>query len=134
MIRKIFIVLSFLILITNSSVFAARNKTYEEHVNNELTFYKNVSSCTPSESAEPNFNTSRKIYGNENGTCHFVYRNNIDCHLPPEVAQKFSEVGLRIYNDYSDYGMITSTTADIKYLDKGVLYNSRYCRVINNQK
>ena len=114
---------------TGLTAYAARNKVFEEHVNNELAFYHNVKTCTPIESAEPNFNASRKIYGEENGTCHFMYRNNIDCHLPLDVARKFSEVGTRVYNDYSDYGMITSTTADIKFLDNGVLYNSRYCRV-----
>ena len=106
-----------------------RQEILEEHVNNEIDFYNNIKTCTPLESAEDNFKTSRKIYGEENGYCHFMYRNNIDCRIPMDIAQRFSEVGLRIYNDYSDYGMITSTTSDIKYLDNEILYNSRYCRV-----
>lgn len=129
MLKKIFLTSLSILFISSMGSYAARDKVLEEHVNNELVFYQNIKTCTPYESSEPNINTSRKIYGNENGTCHFLYRNNIDCHIPPDIAQKFSEVGLRIYNDYSDYGMITSTTADIKYLDNGILYNSRYCKV-----
>ena len=126
---KNFIIIILLVFCTASCAYAARDKVLEEHVNNELTFYKNIKTCTPIESSESNFNSSRKIYGEESNLCHFVYRNNIDCKIPMDVAQKFSEVGLRIYNDYSDYGMITSTTADIKYLDNEILYNTRYCRV-----
>lgn len=128
MIRKILI--SIICVTFGLTCYAARDKVLEEHVNNELAFYKNVSSCTPIESSEENSNSARKIYGTENNTCHFLYRNNIDCHVPMDVAKKFSEVGLRVYNDYNDYGMITSTTADIKYLDNEVLYNTRYCRFI----
>ena len=124
--RFALIILSILIC---SSAYAARDKVLEEHVNNELAFYRNIKTCAPVESSEPNFNSSRKIYGEEDGYCHFLYRNNIDCRIPMDVAQKFSDVGLRIYNDYSDYGMITSTTSDIKYLDNEILYNARYCRV-----
>ena len=112
-----------------SSANAARDKVLEEHVNNELAFYQNIKTCTPIESSESNFNASRKIYGVEDGFCHFLYRNNIECYIPMNIIQRLSEVGLRIYNDYSDYGMITSTTSDIKYLDNEILYNSRYCRV-----
>ena len=128
MIKRILTIL--ICIFTGMTAYSARDKALEEHVNNEITFYKNVSTCTPTESSEENSHSSRKIYGTENGTCHFLYRNNIDCHLPMDVANKFSEVGLRVYNDYSDYGMITSTTADIKYLDNEVLYNTRYCRII----
>ncbi len=128
MIKKIMTVL--LCTVISAGAYAARDKVLEEHVNNELAFYKNVSTCTPTESSEENSHSARKIYGMENNTCHFLYRNNIDCHLPMDVANKFSEIGLRVYNDYSDYGMITSTTADIKYLDNEVLYNTRYCRII----
>ena len=127
MIRKFLIVIVCVLLC--SSAYAARDKVLEEHVNNEISFYNNIKTCTPTESAENNFNTSRKIYGEENGLCHFLYRSNIECRVPMDVAQRFSEVGLRIYNDYSDYGMITSTTSDIKYLDNEILYNARYCRV-----
>ena len=129
MIKKI--IIPAIILIISTPAFAARDKALEEHVNNELTFYNNIKTCTPVESSEASSNSSRQIYGEENGVCHFRYRNNIDCHIPQDVAQKFSEVGTRVYTDYSDYGMITSTTADIKYLDNGVLYNSRYCRIKN---
>ena len=124
--RFTLIILSILVC---SAAYAARDKVLEEHVNNELAFYQNIKTCTPIESSEPNFNSSRKIYGEENGYCHFLYRNNIDCRVPMDVAQRFSDVGLRIYNDYSDYGMITSTTSDIKYLDGEILYNTRYCRI-----
>jgi len=127
MIKK-FLIMTVVMLLP-SFAYAARDKVLEEHVNNEITFYNNIKACIPTESAEPNFNASRKIYGQENDNCHFMYRNNIDCRVPMDVAKKFSEVGLRVYNDYSDYGMITSTTSDIKYLDNEVLYNSRYCRV-----
>ncbi len=127
MLKKFFIVTASVLLC--SSAYAARDKVLEEHVNNEIDFYNNIKTCTPTESAEDNFKTSRKIYGEENGLCHFLYRSNIECHIPMDVAQRFSEVGLRIYNDYSDYGMITSTTSDIKYLDNEILYNARYCRV-----
>ena len=129
MIKKILLAIITIALYTGATAFAARDKFLEEHVNNELEFYKSIRTCTPLESSEPNINTSRKIYGGENGICHFMYRNNIDCYVPLDVAEKISEVGLRVYKDYSDYGMITSTTADIKFLDNGVLYNSRYCRV-----
>ena len=95
MLKKILLNVFVVYLTLGGVAIAARDKVLEEHVNNELAFYK----------------------------------NNIDCHLPMDVAQKFSEVGLRVYNDYSDYGMITSTTADIKYLDNEILYNARYCRV-----
>ena len=127
------VILSIISIIVCLPVFAARDKALEDHVNNEMAFYQNIKTCTPIESSEQNSNSSRKIYGEENGTCHFLYRNNIDCHIPMDIAQKFSEVGLRVYNDYSDYGMITSTTSDIKYLDNNVLYNSRYCRVLRYQ-
>ena len=129
MLKKFFIAIFVLGISFTDIAFGARDKVFEEHVNNELAFYENIKTCTPIESSEPNFHTSRKIFGEENNTCHFIYRNNIDCHIPMDVAQKFSEVGLRIYNDFSDYGMITSTTADIKYLDNEILYNARYCRV-----
>ena len=129
MIKKLLITAITIVSICGLSVYAARDKVLEEHVNHEIEFYKNMSTCTPTESAEPNFNASRKIYGEENNLCHFMYRNNIDCKVPMNVARKFSEVGLRVYNDYSDYGMITSTTSDMKYLDREVLYNARYCRV-----
>ena len=129
MLKKILLNVFVVYLTLGGVAIAARDKVLEEHVYNELAFYKNIKTCTPIESSEPNFHASRKIFGEENNTCHFVYRNNIDCHLPMDVAQKFSEVGLRVYNDYSDYGMITSTTADIKYLDNEILYNARYCRV-----
>ena len=118
-----------LFILAASTANAARDKVLEEHVNNELSFYQNIKTCTPIESAEPNFHTSRKIYGEENNKCHFLYRNNIDCNVPMDVARKLSEIGLRIYNDYSDYGMITSTTADIKYLDNEILYNAKYCKI-----
>ena len=127
MIKKLTLIIFGVLLC--SSAYAARDKVLEEHVNNEISFYNNIKTCTPIESEEINFNTSRRIYGEENGKCHFLYRSNIECYIPMDVAQKLSEVGLRIYNDYSDYGMITSTTSDIKYLDNEILYNSRYCRV-----
>lgn len=129
MFKKILAVVLLLHLSMSGIALGARDKVLEEHVNNELEFYKNIKTCTPTESSEINFNASRKIFGEENNICHFQYRNNIDCHIPMDVAQKFSEVGLRVYNDYSDYGMITSTTADIKYLDNEILYNTRYCRI-----
>jgi len=127
------ILLTIIAVLVSVPTYAARDKALEEHVNNELTFYKNIRNCTPIESSEENSNSARKIFGEENGTCHFLYRNNIDCHIPSDVAQKFSEVGIRVYTDYSDYGMITSTTSDIKYIDNDVLYNSRYCRVLRNR-
>ena len=127
MIKKILIIT--ICILSGISAFGARDKVLEEHVNNELTFYKNIKNCTPTESRETNFNSARKIYGAEDNFCHFVYRNNIECKIPMDVAQKFSEVGLRVYNDYSDYGMITSTTADIKYLDNEILYNTKYCHI-----
>lgn len=120
--------LIFIMLLACPLVLAARDKTLEEHVNNEIAFYKNIQTCTPIESSETNTKASRKIFGMEENKCHFM-TNNFDCRLPMNIAEKFSQAGARVYQDYSDYGMITSTTADMKYIENEVLYNNRYCIV-----